>query len=113
MDVIIGDYGNGYRPTAEGTLDGRRFFFRMDATGNWEFGVERAGAEPAAWKSFFSSDDELAYHAGGSAGGALYHDAAVPTFLAALAAYLDAVDPTAREALLGSAKTQVETLLGA
>jgi len=111
-DVIVASYGNGYRPTAAGTIRGRQFFFRMDGAGEWEFGVEREGAPPSEWKSFFSSEEQLQYFAEGSAGGCRYHDEALSTFLSALAEYLERAGvQDARGALLRSVKTQAEAFL--
>lgn len=86
MRIHVEAYGNGYRPTAEGTIDEKRFFFRMDGSGRWTFGVVRPGSGEG--HSFLSGDDELEFRADGDAGKSLYHDEALPVFLSALDAYL-------------------------
>lgn len=110
MRIHVEAYGNGYRPTAEGTLDEKRFFFRMDGSGRWMFGVERPG--PAEGHAFFSGEDELEFHADGDAGKSLYHDEALPVFLSALDAYLAQLGvDDGRPARVAAAKAQAEAHL--
>ena len=86
--VIVESYGNGYRPSGDGTIGSRRFYFRMNGSGDWAFGVERADAPPEAWASFFTSEDDLQFYTDGSTGGALYHTGALPVFVEAIGRYL-------------------------
>lgn len=86
--MIVEPYGNGYRPTGDGTIGGRRFYFRMNGSGDWAFGVERADTPPEAWAPFFTSDEDLQFYVDGSRCGSLYHTEALPVFVEAIERYL-------------------------
>ena len=108
VPVFVESYGNGYRPTGDGTIGGRRFYFRMNGSGDWAFGVERADASPEAWASFFTNDEDLQFYIDGSRGGSLYHTEAMPVFVEAIGRYLRHIGVEDIEAVLGEVEAQAQ-----
>jgi hypothetical protein len=106
VPVIVESYGNGYRPSGEGTIGGRRFYFRMNGSGDWAFGVEHADAPPESWALFLTADEDLQFFIDGSQGGSLYHTEALPVFVDAIGRYLHHVGVEDLDTVLGEVKAQ-------
>ena len=113
VPVIVESYGNGYRPTGDGTIGGRRFYFRMNGSGDWAFGVERADAPSEAWASFFTSDEDLQFYIDGSRDGSLYDTEALPVFVEAIGRYLHHVGVEDIDTVLGEVKAQAQARMTA
>jgi hypothetical protein len=77
--------GGGYRPTAEGTVLGKYFSFRVMA-GHWQFLV---GHDNVASIWFHSSEIEFEFSIGGECNAALWESEASPLILQGVKAYLD------------------------
>jgi hypothetical protein len=101
MELLVEEYGNGYRPTAAGRLGGRRFVFRVTG-GAWFFGVAREGVEDLWWHS---EEEELEFQVTGPAE-SVWHTESLPYFLEGLRRYLDACGTTEdeRDATLAQAE---------
>ena len=94
MDIFVDEYGNGDRPTASGTIDGREFSFRL-MSGNWHFAVGKLGVEGIWW---YSGNDELEFEKRGQSQ-VMWHTGSLPEFLEGIEAYLDFRNVEAREKL--------------
>lgn len=112
MRVTLQSYGNGYRPTALGTIDGRPFCLRMDGRGHWFFVVAKDAVDLSTWSAWFSEPEELAFEASGFVP-PMFHTESIPTFLAALRRYLDhvGVDPRESESVLHDSELQAHALM--
>lgn len=113
VTLHILSYGNGYRPTALGRIDGRPFYVRMSGAGGWAFGVGRdQTVDPEDWGAWFTPDDELQLVTEGK-GNTCFHTGSLPWFLEGLERFLRASNASAVEDVLRDATQQAQRLFEA
>lgn len=105
LPLTLHAYGNGYRPTAEGTVGKRPFAFRL-MNRRWVFLVGKADVEPFWWHA---SEAEVVFETSGPAQ-PCYHTESLPYFLDGLRQYLESLDvrEDLRDTLITTARQQAD-----